>query len=297
MKRGLYELVTFSFFSEMSAKLFKNDVSPVVLANPISQDLSIMRVSLLPNIIDHFINNNKKSLKNSGLFEVGSIYYGDKDEDQLICSAGIRSGNISSRHWSTAIREVDIYDIKKDAFKALESIGISINSLNLVKDAPEWYHPGRSGSIKLGKILLGYFGELHPKYIEKYGMRFVCFELFHNNFPNTIKNKSYKNYVHYNHMPIKRDFAFLANKETSADEIVASIKKALVSIHYIKLLEVNIFDIYSKNLSEDNNKKSIAIEIIMQPIEFTLKETQISDISNLIVEGVKKETNSVLRDN
>jgi len=296
VKRGLYELVTFSFFSERSAKLFKNDASPVILDNPISQDLSIMRVSLLPNIIDHFVNNSKKGLKNSGLFEVGSIYYGDKEEEQLICSAGIRSGNISSRHWSTDNREVDIYDIKKDAFKALESIGISTYNLNLEKDVPDWYHPGRSGVIKLGKMLLGYFGELHPKYYEKYGMRIVCFELFHNNFPKTLKKKSNKNFIPYNLMPIKRDFAFLASKKTPSSEIVTSIRKSIVSLNYIDLLEVNVFDIYSKNLSEEDDKKSIAIEVIIQPIEKTLNENQISDISSLIVEVVRKDTNALLRE-
>jgi phenylalanyl-tRNA synthetase beta chain len=296
VKRGLYELVTFSFFSEMSASLFKNNISIVTLDNPISQELSIMRFSLLPNIIDHFINNSKKGLKNSGLFEVGSVYYGDKEEDQFVCSAGVRSGNISSRHWSIDNREVDIYDIKKDAFKALESVGISSNNLRLDKDLPDWYHPGRSGAIKIGKILLGHFGELHPKYSEKYGIRIVCFELYHNNFPKNYKKKSNKNFIPYSLMPIKRDFAFLAQKETNASELVSSIEKSLITINYIQLLEVNVFDVYSKNLSEGNDKKSLAIEIIFQPIEYTLKENQILDISNLIVESVKKDTNAILRD-
>ena len=296
VKRGLYELVTFSFFSKMSAALFKNDFSPVVLDNPISQDLSIMRVSLLPNIIDHFVNNIKKGLKNSGLFEVGSVYYGEEEDDQVICSAGIRSGNISSRHWSTDNREVDIFDIKKDAYKALEAVGISSNNLNLEKDVPGWYHPGRSGSIKLGKILLGYFGELHPIYSEKYGMRIVCFELFHNNFPKTAKKKYNKDYTPYSLMPIKRDFAFLANRETSSSKIVSAIRKSLNGVNYIDLLEVNVFDIYEKTLSEDDDKKSIAIEVILQPIEKTLQENQISDISSLIVERVRKDTNAILRE-
>ena len=97
-------------------------------------------------------------------------------------------------------------------------------------------------------------------------------------------------------MTIKRDFAFLAQKETNASELVSSIEKSLITINYIQLLEVNVFDVYSKNLSEGNDKKSLAIEIIFQPIEFTLKENQILDISNLIVESVKKDTNAILRD-
>jgi phenylalanyl-tRNA synthetase beta chain len=295
VKRGLYEVVTFSFLSEKSSKLFKTDSPAIKLDNPISQDLSIMRTSLLPNIIDHFIRNHKKGLKNSGLFEVGSIYLGDKEEDQLICSAGIRSGNHSARHWSIEGREVDIYDAKKDAFKALEAVGVSTNNLILNKGVPEWYHPGRAGSIKLGRTVLGYFGELHPKYSEEYNMRIVCFELFHDNLPNTLKKKSNKNFIPYSLMPIKRDFAFIVDKEKPSEEIINAIKKSLSTNNYIRMLEVNLFDIYSKNLST-SNKKSLGIEVIIQPLEKTLKENEISDISELLIKSVKKDTNAILRD-
>ena len=294
VKRGLYELVTFSFLSEKDAKFFKPNINPVVLDNPISQDLSVMRASLLPNLINYFIKNNKKGLKNSGLFEVGSIYLSDNENDQLICSAGIRSGQSSSRHWSLEVRELDIYDVKKDAYKALEAVGINTSNLILSKDVPDWYHPGRSGSIKLGKNLLGYFGELHPKFTDMYGIRILCFELFHNNLPNTLK-KSKKHYVPYSLMPIKRDYAFLVNIETPSSEIITSVKKLLSSVNYVDILEVNLFDIYSENLST-SDKKSIAIEVIMQPKEKTLKENEILDISDLIIKGVKKDTNAILRD-
>ena len=294
VKRGLYETVTFSFLSNKDAKLFNTNINLVKLDNPISEELSVMRPSLLSNLINHFINNHKKGLKNIGLFEVGSVYIGDKESDQLLCSAGIRSGQSSSRHWSLEVRELDIYDVKKDAYKALDAVGINISNLILSKDVPDWYHPGRSGSIKLGKNLLGYFGELHPKYTDKYGIRILCFELFHNNLPNTLK-KSKKNYVSYSIMPIKRDYAFLVNIETPSSEILASIKKSLSSINYVDILEINLFDIYSENLSR-SDKKSIAIEVIMQPKEKTLKENEILDISDLIIKGAKKDTNAILRD-
>ena len=254
-----------------------------------------MRASLLPNIIDHFIKNHKKGLKNSGLFEVGSIYRSEKEEDQCMCSAGIRAGNASSRHWSIEDREVDIYDVKKDAYKALEAVGVSVNSLILDKNVPEWYHPGRSGSIKLGKILLGYFGELHPRYSEEYNMRIVCFELFHKNLPNNIKKKSNKSFVPYSLMPIKRDFAFLIDIEKPAEDIISSIKRTLRIIDHVHMLDINLFDIYSENLL-NSNKKSLAIEVIMQPLEKTLKENEIFEISELIIKGVKKDTNAILRD-
>jgi len=294
VKRGLYEVVTFSFLSKKESKLFNANISPVKLDNPISEDLSFMRPSLLSNLINCFIDNYKKGLKNSGLFEVGSIYMGDKESEQIACSAGIRSGEVSSRHWDLDTREADIYDVKKDAYKALEAIGINIKNLILKTDTPDWYHPGRSGSINLGKNLLGYFGELHPKYSENYGIRIVCFELFHNKFPNILKKKANKNYISYNLMPIKKDFSFISNMETTSAGIIISIKKSLNTISYIDVLEVNVFDVYSEKLSS-SDKKSLGIEVIMQPNEKTLNDKEISDILNLIIENVEKDTNSILR--
>ena len=167
--------------------------------------------------------------------------------------------------------------------------------MTLNKDVPEWYHPGRAGSIKLGRALLGYFGELHPKFSEEYNMRIVCFELFNDNLPNARKKKLNKSFTPYSLMPIKRDFAFLVDIEKPSEEITNSIKKSLGSINDIRILEINLFDIYSENLLT-SNKKSLGIEVIMQPLEKTLKENEIFDISELIINGVKKETNAILRD-
>ena len=144
-------------------------------------------------------------------------------------------------------------------------------------------------------MLLGYFGELHPKYAEKYGMRIVCFELFNNNFPNTLKKKLNKNYINYSLMPIKRDFAFFVNFNTNASEIINSIKISFSYVNHVDLLEVNLFDIYVENLSK-TNKKSLAVEVVFQPNEKTLKESEISNISALIITNVQKNTNAILRE-
>ena len=95
-------------------------------------------------------------------------------------------------------------------------------------------------------------------------------------------------------MPIKRDFAFLVSIDISSEDLINSIKKSLNSISYIKLLEINLFDIYLENLSSSEHK-SLAFEIIMQPMEKTLKENEISYITNLIIMDVKKNTNAILR--
>lgn len=294
-RRGLYESVTFSFLSLQDFEMYAEGIEAVELDNPISEDLSIMRPSLLPNLINHFIKNNNKGLKNHSLYEVGSIYLGVDDKEQIIGSAGIRSGQVLSRHWAVDAREFDIYDVKKDAYAALEVLGINLNSVFLTRDTPKWYHPGRAGSINLGKSLLGYFGELHPKYSEIYGMKIFAFELFHSNIPIINKNKFDKEYISYNLMPIKRDFAFLTEIGTASEDIIKSIKKSFSSINQVKLLDINLFDVYMDNPSL-NKHKSLGIEIIIQPLEKTLKDNEILDISNLIINNVKKDTKATLRD-
>ena len=293
--RGLFESVTFSFLSKNDFEMYSHDTLPIVLNNPISEDFSVMRPSLLPNLINNFVKNLNKGLKNSGLYEVGSVYLGYEDKDQISCSAGIRSGKVEARHWASKPREFDIYDVKKDAFSALESLGVNLNSVSLKRDAPKWYHPGRSASIKLGKSLLGYFGEMHPKYTEIYGIRILSFELFHNNIPKINKKKFDKEYLSHSLMPIKRDFAFLTDIGTPSEDIMNSIKKTFSSVTQVTLLDINLFDVYMENLSSSKHK-SLAVEIIMQPLETTLKDNEILDISKLITDNVKKDTNAVLRD-
>ncbi len=294
-KRGLYESVTFSFLSMKDFEMYSENIAPVILDNPISEDLSVMRPSLIPNLVNNFIKNKNKGLKNFGLYEVGAVYLGDQDKGQVLSSAGIRSGAASERHWAIKQRESDIYDVKKDVYNALETVGININSLSIIENAPKWYHPGRSATIKLGKNVLGYFGELHPKYTEIYGMRIKSFELFHNKIPIINKNKYNKEHISYNLMPLKRDFAFLTEINTASEDIIKSIKKSLVSFSQVKLLEINLFDVYMDKLSSTKHK-SLAIEVVIQPLEKTLKDFEIQEISNFIINNVKKDTNSILRD-
>ena len=296
IKNGLYESVTFSFLSENDFKNFSEEkVNCIKIDNPISEGFSIMRTSLLPNLINNFLNNINKGLKNTGLFEVGSIYLGEEEESQYSAAAGIRAGAAGNRHWSQDDRNVDIYDVKKDIFSIVKALGFSANSIHIKNSLPLWYHPVRSGSIYLGKVLLGYFGELHPHLSEKYGMRFSIFEFFTDNLLELKSRKNKKEFKKYNLMPIKRDYSFYINSNTLAAEIEKTIKDVFKQNTLVELLEVSFFDFYEDKLAKVE-KKSLALEISMQPVHRTLVDVELKEISDLIINNIKEKNNAILKD-
>jgi len=295
IKRGLYESVTFSFLSKKDAKLFSDNSNFIELGNPISEDLSIMRNSLLPNLVNNFLNNISKGLKNIGLFEVGSFYLGEAAGDQYNAAAGIRAGIAGSRHWAEKPRNVDLYDVKKDVYSVLNALGVNLDSISLIQKSPKYYHPGRSGSINLGKSLLGFFGELHPSFTKRNGMRMMAFEIFPDNLPKSFNAKNIKEFKKYNLMPIKRDFSFFINSNTLSKEIENTIRNTLKNNNFVELLEINIFDLYNNKASEEE-KTSIALEVIMQPLENTLNDNEIKSISNSIIENIQEKNNAILND-
>ena len=120
--------------SAKDVKLYSNE-NFVELDNPISEELSIMRNSLLPNLVNNFLNNINKGLKNTGLFEVGSIYLG-KMRRSINSAAGIRAGQAGTRHWAENSANVDLHDVKKDIFSALNNIGVNLNNISLNLDTP-----------------------------------------------------------------------------------------------------------------------------------------------------------------
>ena len=130
-----------------------------------------MRPSLLPGLITAAQRNRDRGFADGALFELGQAYRGAKPEDQFVARAGVRFGRSalsgSGRHWSGEAPDADVFAAKADAVAALAALGIDQASLTVTREAPSWFHPGRSGVLKLGpKTVLGVFGELHPDLLE-----------------------------------------------------------------------------------------------------------------------------------
>lgn len=163
--RGLMEAVTWSFMSSSIAEAFE-PVNPMLkLVNPISADLDVMRSSIVGNLVLAAQRNADRGFGNVALFEVGPTYRDQTPEGQVTVATALRAGQ-TQRHWAEKARAVDAYDAKADALAVLAAAGAPMGSIQIGVDTPNWYHPGRSGSLRLGPVLLGYFGELHPAVLQ-----------------------------------------------------------------------------------------------------------------------------------
>ncbi|HVW57630.1 MAG TPA: phenylalanine--tRNA ligase subunit beta [Rhizobiaceae bacterium] len=297
--RGMMEAVTWSFIPEAHARLFGGGQPELKLANPIAADMSDMRPSLLPGLLAAAQRNADRGFADVALFEVSGAYESDTPEKQRRAAAGVRRGTAkaegSGRHWSGNTAPVDVFDAKADALAALEAAGAPIDKLQIEAGGPAWYHPGRSGTFKLGpKLVLGTFGEFHPKTLEALDVSgpFVGFEIFIDAIP-APREKATRTKPRLdlsNFQAVKRDFAFVVDRQVEAGALVraaSSADKKLVT-------SVSVFDIF-EGAALGEGKKSIAIEVSIQPVEKTLTDEDFEALAAKIVESVGKQTGGVLR--
>jgi phenylalanyl-tRNA synthetase beta chain len=295
--RGLYETVTWSFMDDAKSDLFgahaNQNKKALTLVNPISADLAVMRPSILCNLIEAAGKNADRGYPDAGLFEVGGIYKSSEHDGQLTVAAGLRSGNAVQRTWSHAARTADALDAKADALAALEAAGVNTANLQITKDAPEWYHPGRSGALRQGIVVLAYFGEIHPGVLTalKRDETYVGFEVFLQSIPAPKKKGTRRELLRpSSFQPVTRDFAFTVDKNVEAEKILRAVRGTDKNL----ITHADIFDIYTGK-GIDPGQKSIALSVTLQPVEKTLTDEEITALSAKIVENVVKLTGGALR--
>ncbi|MES0153222.1 phenylalanine--tRNA ligase subunit beta [Mesorhizobium sp. M0018] len=297
--RGMMEAVTWSFIPAKHAELFGGGQQALKLANPIAADMSDMRPSLLPGLIAAAQRNADRGIGDVALFEVSGTYEGDGADQQRRVAAGVRRGTAklegSGRHWAGNAGAVGVFDAKADAIAALEACGAPVERLQIEAGGPAWYHPGRSGTIKLGpKVILGTFGEFHPKTLEGLDVSGpLCgFEVFIDTVPEP-KAKPTRTKPRLDlsaFQAVKRDFAFVVDKAVEAGTLV----RAALAADRKLISGVSVFDVF-EGAALGAAKKSIAIEVSIQPVEKTLTDEDFEALAKRIVDNVGKQTGGVLR--
>jgi phenylalanyl-tRNA synthetase beta chain len=295
--RGLVEAVTWSFIPSEEAKLF-GGAADLTLSNPISTDLAVMRPSLLPGLIAAAKRNRDRGFADGALFELGQAYRGAKPEDQYVAASGVRFGlsslQGSGRDWSGSAPAADMFAAKADAVATLISLGVDQTNLAVTREAPPWFHPGRSGVLKLGpKVTLGVFGELHPDVAAKLGLDgpVAGFELYLDAVPATKRKPLTKPALDTSDLQaVVRDFAFLLDADVAAADVVRAAQSADRAL----IADVGVFDVFTGQ-GVPAGKKSLAIEVRLQPREKTLTDAEIEAVAAKIVAAVQKATGGELR--
>jgi phenylalanyl-tRNA synthetase beta chain len=291
---GYLEAVTWSFCERRHAALFGGGANKarLLIANPIAADLDCMRPTPLPNLLRAAQRNLDRGFGDSRLFEVGPAYAGDGETDQRRVASAIRQPR-PRRHWRNAPSS-DVIDIKADCLAVLEAVGAPVAALLHGAASESHWHPGRSGVLKIGPKPIATFGEIHPRTLAALGVEgsALAFEIDLSALP-TAKAKASRArppLALSDLMPLSRDFAFVVDEKVAAADLVRAAYGAEKGL----IADVALFDVYrGQGIAE--GKKSLAIEVTLQPREKTLTEPEIETVSARIIAAIAKATGGVLR--
>ena len=276
--RGLNEVVNWSFIAEKEAAPFGG--GSWSLANPISEDLKVMRPSLLPGLIAAAKRNSARGASSIRLFEVGRRYLESSEHPTI---GLVLTGEKTARSWqSGAAGKFDAYDAKAEVLAILEAAGAPVDKLMDFGEAGDAYHPGQSGTLRLGpKKILAAYGALHPSVTKALGLKgaAVGAEIFLDAIP--LKKKA--GHMREAFAPpalqaVTRDFAFIVDAALPADDLVRAVKGADKKL----ITDARIFDLF-EGPSLGEGKKSLAVEITLQPMDASLTEEDLKAVSDKVV--------------
>jgi phenylalanyl-tRNA synthetase beta chain len=288
--RGLHEAVTNSFMSSATLAHFQPQADSLKLLNPISADLDAMRTTILPNLIEASVRNAARGQNDAALFEVGPVY--NKAGQQMVATI-LRSGHSTRRGWIADMKPAGVFDIKADVMALLAALGAPESVTIDAAGAPAYYHPGRSGAVKLGHKVLACFGELHPGALRALNCDgpVAIAEIFIDTLPEAKqKGTARPPLVLSPYQAVERDFAFIVADAVSADAVVKAARDADKTL----VASVDVFDVYAGKGVEDGHK-SIGISVTLQPSDRTLTDAEIETVSQAIIKSVGDATGARLR--
>ncbi|HCX64324.1 MAG TPA: phenylalanine--tRNA ligase subunit beta [Eubacteriaceae bacterium] len=285
-----YEILTYSFTSEgklMDLNIEKNDPvlqDSVALINPLGEENKLMRTTLLPGLLQVISHNYNRNIPEGGFFEMAVNYMQNKEANDL----PIERKKISIGHYGKG----DFFTMKGVVELVLEAAKIPADSLRFVEGGNSWFHPKRKAQIFAGDQYIGEFGEAHPKVCKNYDLpkRTYIAELDVESLwelsDSTIAYRALARYP-----GVVRDLAFLVKEDVKSGDIVDVIKKQGGSL----LSQVKLFDVYQGEQVEKEHK-SLAYSLSFQADDRTLKDEEINQIIEKILEECEQKLGAKLRD-
>ncbi|MDR0630987.1 MAG: phenylalanine--tRNA ligase subunit beta [Holosporales bacterium] len=290
--RGMSEVYTLPFLSGAETEVFEQDGTEetfVEILKPLNADMAFLQKSLVQALLKVVAFNKSRSCNSGAIFEVESVFAQTPKgirENKMVC--GGRFG-MTERNWLQPARDVDVYDVKADLLELLAVC--NIESYQIERDnAPAYCHPQRFGRVVRGKDTIGWFGELHPKLFKSLERPIVLFEtIVSDALVASIGRKKVNPFVCSKLQPISRDFAFIVGKDLPANSLITAVKAADARIASVK-----IFDVFEGKLAEDG-KVSIALEVVIQPRDSTMTDSEIQALSQSVISSVLQKCNGQIR--
>ncbi|WP_073974320.1 phenylalanine--tRNA ligase subunit beta [Erythrobacter donghaensis] len=288
---GLNEAVTWSFLPEWAAEHFAAEGQALwVLANPISEDLKAMRPALLPGLLMAAKRNADRGAAASRLFEIGRRYFRGQNglSDEKPTLGIVLAGEKTPRGWQSGkARPFDAYDAKALAVQLLEAAGAPVANLMVMGEAGAQFHPGQSATLRLGpKVVLARFGMVHPATLKAFDVDgpIAAVELF----LDAIPAKKGAAFARPGFTPpalqaVTRDFAFLVPASLAAGDLVRAVQGA----DKAAITGVRVFDVFAGQ-GVPEGRKSVAVEVTLQPGEASFKDADLKAISEKVVAAAAK---------
>ncbi len=299
--RGNHEAVTWSFLPEAEAQAFvlrqaQDERGSEVwsLANPISEDMKVMRPSLLPGLLSAAKRNLDRGAAGLRLFEIGRRYLRGQDgaSDERLSLAVVLAGEKAPRGWASgkaaSFDAFDAFDAKAEALALLAEAGAPVDNLQVLGEAGAQFHPGQSATLRLGpKNVLARFGLLHPALLKQFDIDVpvAVAELFLDAIPG---KKGAASFARVQYAPpalqaVTRDFAFLVPVDLPAGDLVRVVKGA----DKANIAAARLFDDF-RGAGVPDGQKSLAIEVTLQPGEKSFDEAELKAIAERVTAAAGK---------
>lgn len=281
---GLTEAKTYTLISpEMASKFRYEDKENLILSNPMSVDKSVIRTSVLPSLLNVYLNNKARKVSDVLLYEISKTYDAEYQEETKI--ALLLKGNYIINQWSYQRLTVDFYLVKGIVSDLLNSLGLQ-NRYTFKADAVDGIHPGISATILLDREPIGIIGRVHPSIIKD---DVYVTEISLQKLMTKIKPIKYKEALKY--PTIEKDLAFVVKKDVTAESLIEVIKKSGGRL----LLNIDLFDVYEgSNVLED--EKSIAFHLLFGDPTRTLTDEEVMNVFYQTIHNVEEKLGAKLRD-
>ena len=290
---GLTEVMTYSLTSpSLNQRFLDKTYQSISLRNPMSEDRSVMRLSLIPHLLQVVNYNQARKWEDVFIFEIGNRYYfeGDNPKEELLLS-GALSGEIVESRWQKFVSPVDFYYVKGILENLFERLGVLPKIQFMQNTEPVGdFHPGKTANILLDGEVIGVIGAVHPNTLQDFDIKETY--VFEINLEPLFKVETAA--LVYNPISrfpfVQRDIAVVVDKDLTSESIVKVIKEKSKGI----LKSVEVFDVYQGEHIEQG-KKSVALSLIFEDKEKTLTDEEVNTVYETIIKHLETELNAVLR--